>query len=114
MAGAAAHISRVRAVRSITRTQRMRQDVPTADSNRIDFWIGIFNGFETVDPHLMRVLHGSGTELRYVPTNQHVINSGISFVVGTTLLRVLQHGQVCWVDSIPLGDPTLAPAYVAP
>jgi hypothetical protein len=27
---------------------------------------------------------------------------------------VLQHGQVCWVDSIPNGDPTLAPPYVAP
>jgi hypothetical protein len=96
-------------VRSLIRIQRNRQDLPTSDSNRLDFWIGTFNGFETVDQHLVRVIHPSGFEIRYVPTNQHVINSGVTFVVGTTLLRVLQHGAVAWIDSIPLGDPSLAP-----
>lgn len=103
-------ISRAKLGRSLIRVQRNKQDGPTADSNKTGYWVGLFNGWEDVDLNLMRVIHTSGNEVRYVPTYYHVRNSSCRFTVGVTPVRVIQQGQLLWVEGVVIGDPTRAPA----
>lgn len=102
----AAQVQR-RAIRSIIRAIRKRQDPSSAARQRVHYWTGTFEGWETADANLMQVLHPSGELHRYVPTLYHVKNTG-TWTTGTTLVRVCQYGNQCWAEGQPIGDPTVA------
>lgn len=108
--GSALHISRAKMVKALKHgTQGGKTDKVTAVSKQIKYWVGTFNGWETVDPKLMKVIHGSGNELRYVSSYDHVVNTPTTPVAGTSLVRVVQYGSQIWVEGFVAGNPLNAP-----
>lgn len=102
-------LQRRAAARAAIMRSKSKPDQASIESGKVTYWVGIFNGWETVDPNLMRVVHGSGEEIRYVPTHYHVKNSSGTLTPGVTPVRVVQHGGVIWVEGVVVGNSLLAP-----
>lgn len=77
---------------------------------QVQYWNGVFVGWETADPNLMQVRGPGGTVYRSVPTYHHVKNSGIVWVPNVTAVSVVQNGYKIFVDGAVVGDTSKAVA----